>query len=1111
VKIRSLNHPAGIHRRSYLLTVLLLSLLVSPIYSARLLNICSDGATGIVTNATADLKPEFFHQEHSGATPGESTQPSQPPLSEAMTAATFTVTNTSDAGPGSLRQAILDANGNTGTDLIQFQIGSGAQVIFPLSSLPIITDPVVIDATTQPGYSGTPIIELNGTNAGGADGITITAGSTTIRGFVINSFNTGIKIDLKGENRIEGNYIGTDLSGNLAKPNAGAGVSIGNSNLNDGGQNFNIIGGTTPATRNVISGNMGDGILLMGNLHQGGSFGHSFVGNYIGLTASGNTQLGNGGNGITISPSTNASITKNVISGNIGYGIFGIGSNLSAIIEDNHIGTDATGTFAIGNTSGGINVGTTRTGNFAINNNLVSGNKGVGIRAGTDSMTSCAMQNNRVGTNGAGTAPLGNLGNGIELNSGGTSSITGNTVSANKGNGVVLNSQGGGSIANNLIGGTDALGNNMNGIVVSGQTASVTGNTIAFNKGNGVLTNSSPFNNGQTILTNSISSNGGLGIDLYDDSISPNFNCGGGGVTNYPLLTSATSSGGSTSIQGTFNSSPGQSFTLQFFASPSCDASGHGEGETFIGAATITTTSSCIANFNVSVPVAVAAGQVITATATNPSNWSSEFSQCVIVNAPPISTVQFDSATYSVNEGAGFATITVTRANGAGPATINYATANGTATAGSDYTATSGTLSFAANEMSKTFNVPITDDTTIESNETITLNLSSPSGVTLGNPNTAVLTVVDNDSAVQFSQTSYTVSEGAGFATINVTRTGDTSTAATVKYSTSDTTDVNFQCDPSTPNQGIGAASRKCDYHIAVGRLRFAPGETTRPIILSIVNDIYVETPENFTITLSNPTGTALAIPNIATITIIDNDTGSAANPIDGTAFYVRQLYVDLLSREPDPAGQQGWINRIDLCGQPGQPPPPCDRVTVGGDGFLRSAEFFDRQLFVIRLYRAGLGRIPRYEDVGDLAYVSGFLTDADLELNKQELVAEIMSRSEFSNIYNGLNNNAYVNTLIATSAVTIPQSVRDGWVTALNNSSKSRAQVYRELSERTEVNNRYLHEAQVVSCYYGFFTRNPDVAYLNFLSRLDSGQINLSDLANAFINAAEYRQRFGF
>src|SRR5215210_44993 len=142
---------------------------------------------------------------------------------------------------------------------------------------------------------------------------------------------------------------------------------------------------------------------------------------------------------------------------------------------------------------------------------------------------------------------------------------------------------------------------------------------------------------------------------------------------------------------------------------------------------------------------------------------------------------------------------------------------------------------------------------------------------------------------------------------------------------------------------------------------------------------------------------------------------------------------------------------RIDLCGEPGQAPPPCDRVTVAGDGFLRSGEFFDRQFFVLRLYRTGLGRILRYDEVGDLAYVSGFLTDAQLELNKQDLVSEIMARPEFSNKYDGLSNAQLVDALLQTASVTVPQSIRDTWVSALDNGPKTRAQVFREISERAE------------------------------------------------------------
>jgi Domain of unknown function (DUF1929)/Calx-beta domain len=445
--------------------------------------------------------------------------------------------------------------------------------------------------------------------------------------------------------------------------------------------------------------------------------------------------------------------------------------------------------------------------------------------------------------------------------------------------------------------------------------------------------------------------------------------------------------------------------------------------------------------------------------------------------------------------------------------TVHYATADGTATvADNDYAAINDTvLTIPAGSTGANITVTVNGDTKVEANETFLVNLSNAVNATIA-AGQATGTINNDDAAMtlQLSAASYSTGEDSQSLNITVTRTGNISGPASVKYSTGDATDANFRCDPATSGQPTGIASRKCDYHIAAGILRFAAGEDSKQFTLSFVNDVYVEGNESFNLKLSNPIGGTLGQNNNVTVTIIDDDTAGAANPIDNTRFFVRQLYVDLLSREPDPAGWNGWTTRIDQCGQPGQPPPPCDRVTVGGDGFLRSGEFFDRQFFVLRLYRTGLGRILRYDDVGDLAFVSGFLTAEQLELNKQDLVAEIMSRGEFAGRYNGLGNTQFVDTLLQTAAVSVPQSIRDGWVSALDRASKTRSQVYREISERSEVSNKYLHEAQVVSCYYGFFTRNPDGAYLNYLQRLDSGEITLGDLANAFINAAEYRQRFG-
>ena len=147
----------------------------------------------------------------------------------ALAVSSFTVTNTNDSGVGSLRQAILDANANPGLDNINFAIpGAGPHTIQPTSGLPTITDPVIIDGYTQPGASlntnGPGLgsnavlkIELDGSNAGaGASGLTITAGNSTVQGLVINRFGqNGVLLGTKGGNVLEGNFIGTDVTGTV--------------------------------------------------------------------------------------------------------------------------------------------------------------------------------------------------------------------------------------------------------------------------------------------------------------------------------------------------------------------------------------------------------------------------------------------------------------------------------------------------------------------------------------------------------------------------------------------------------------------------------------------------------------------------------------------------------------------------------------------------------------------------------------------------------------------------------------------------------------------------------------------------------------------------------
>jgi hypothetical protein len=220
-------------------------------------------------------------------------------------AMTFTVTNTNDDGSDSLRQAIINANSNPGTDTIRFNIPESGVHTIPLASpLPVITDPVIIDRTTQPGVGGSPAIELDGTKAtmpAGVAAFQIRTGSTTVRGLVINRFpHDGIVIETGENTVIEGNFIGTDASGTKALGNGFKGVAIF-------AASNNLIGGTTASARNIVSSNRTGGMLISGS----GATGNQVQGNFIGTDVNGTANLGNTLAGVRVDNGA----TNNVIGG----------------------------------------------------------------------------------------------------------------------------------------------------------------------------------------------------------------------------------------------------------------------------------------------------------------------------------------------------------------------------------------------------------------------------------------------------------------------------------------------------------------------------------------------------------------------------------------------------------------------------------------------------------------------------------------------------------------------------------------------------------------------------------------------------------------------------
>jgi len=435
-------------------------------------------------------------------------------------AATYTVTSNGDnggvnpapfSGTGTLRQAIVDANANPGADIISFNTGFSPFTISVLSSLPAITETVTIDGTSPAptGYSaGNPVVVLDGTSAGaGVDGLQIapTASGCIIRGLVINNFNRwGIFINNSGgSNTITGCFIGINQAGTAAAPNTWDGIKIESSPNN-------TIGGTTLALRNIISGNGGHGI----SISNANSIGNVVKGNYIGVNKAGTAAVPNSGSGVQIynaSANTNliggsTTADRNIISGNGIYGV-DVVSPSSATIQNNYIGTSASGLAAIGNTSHGITINNGCPNGFILNN-VVSGN-GTGVTGNginIDGSTGSTVQGNIVGVGADGITPLGNKENGIivvngsnNTTVGGSSSAQSNVIGCSGFHGIVIYSASNVNIKGNYIGTNSGqtstnLGNNQAGIIIQnisnniaiGGTAAGEGNVIASNKVMGI-------------------------------------------------------------------------------------------------------------------------------------------------------------------------------------------------------------------------------------------------------------------------------------------------------------------------------------------------------------------------------------------------------------------------------------------------------------------------------------------------------------------------------------------------------------------------------------------------------------------------------------------------
>ena len=491
--------------------------------------------------------------------------------------ATYTVTNTNDSGAGSLRQAILDANANAGADTINFSIaGTGTHTINVTSLLPTITGQTTINATTESDFAGTPLIVLSGGSLSDGFMLGSTSSGSTIRGFNIQGFTNGISISDSGSHLIAGNWIGVTVTGNASAGTVTQGLNLWNSTNN-------TIGGITAADRNVISGTTNIGINL-----TGASTGNQIRGNYIGVGADGTTDVGNRW-----------------------FGIYSSAAN-------NTIG---------GNVAGAGNV---------ISGSGTSGGGAVGVHL-TSTASGTTIQGNIIGLNAAGTAVIANDGHGINIQSnnntiGGTTAAERNVISGNLNSGIWIDGSSN-TIRGNYFGlgadGTTSLGNGWDGLSIGGSnnviggTGASDGNILANNSDDGIEIMGS--GTGNAILRNTIFNNSSMAIDLGGNNSTPTLNdfndidSGTNGLQNFPVLKTATSSNGTTTITGKLNSTAGTTYRIEFYSNPygTAESTGYGEARTYLGSTSVTTDANGNASISATLNgVSISTGSTVTATAT---------------------------------------------------------------------------------------------------------------------------------------------------------------------------------------------------------------------------------------------------------------------------------------------------------------------------------------------------------------------------------------------------------------------------------------------------------------------------------------------------------------
>jgi hypothetical protein len=471
---------------------------------------------------------------------------------------------------------------------------------------------------------------------------------------ICDNGGNGIRVSDSDNTVIHANYLGLGADDSTGLGNALDGTLIEGSSRNT--QNGGII-----PLGNVSADNGQNGLEIRDTASDTLTFNL-----FSGVPSFTNTNtVGNKGDGALISSTGSGNVIQtSVISANLKNGIELTSGATDVEITECLIGTNTSGMNAIANLQDGVKIDGANNillGGFQQTvspHNTISGNGGHGVDI-IGGAHDIRIIGSFIGANSDGLAAIPNQGEGIFVGGGASSISIGGTdpsftnfIGGNAGNGIELKEGASNiQIVGNQIGTAQAsplaLPNQQNGILIDGSLAaitavSITSNTIANSILAGVVVgrNTADSSAGVTLSQNSISGNGGLGIDLADDGVTPNDlqdpDVGPNLLQNYPVLQSAATSGQVSTAAGSINSLPNQQFRIEFFATPQADPSGFGQGSTYLGSTVVTTNNLGDGSFAVTDLGGTTVGFVMTATATQLATGNtSEFSKALAITAAP--------------------------------------------------------------------------------------------------------------------------------------------------------------------------------------------------------------------------------------------------------------------------------------------------------------------------------------------------------------------------------------------------------------------------------------------------------------------------------------------